>query len=334
MIRLRHLKMASRFVAHCFRELHPFEVEANLLNSCNLRCVYCRCTEIKMKPMTTEQWRAVIHRLGTLGTIRFKFFGGEPTLRPDFQELTSEVRRAGIIAAATTNGQIIPSRPELLDYLDELIVSLDSSNPESNDRLRGEGSYRRAVQTIELSLQRGIRTFVNMVLTRENLSDLEEMLEFCESKGVLMNAQPVAFGRGRYRSENQAYALTSEQIRTLHLNLARWKRQGRGLMFSAKSYQKVAEWPDHTILSVRSPGESPCVAGKDFIYIDANGDVIPCCQYESDFTPKNIVREGLDEALRHVRRHDCGKCWRVFYNERLAVFRLKPYALREVFRRS
>ena len=334
MIRFRHLKMAGRYVAHRFRELHPFEVEANLLNSCNLQCVYCRCPEIKTKPMTTEQWRAVINRLGALGTIRFKFHGGEPTLRPDFRELSFEVKKAGITAAANTNGQIIPSKPELLDYLDELIVSLDSPTPETNDRLRGEGSYRKAVQTIDLSLQRGVRTFVNMVLTRQNLSDLEEMLEFCKGKGVLMNVQPVAFDRGRYGYKKQIYALTNEQIREVHLNLVKWKRQGRGLIFSAQSYQKVADWPDHSILSVRSSGKSPCVAGRDYIYIDANGDVIPCCQYESDFRPKNIVKDGLDEALRHVRSHDCGECWRVYYNERLAVFRRKPYALREVFRRS
>ena len=188
MARLRHLKLASRFAANRFRQLHPFEVEASLLNACNIQCVYCLYPHVKTTQMTTQQWREIIQRLGTLGTLRIKFQGGEPTLRPDFRELCAEVQQAGIIAAVTTNGMIIPTRPELLDYLDEIIVSLDSAKPEVNDRLRGEGSYSGAVQTIGIALERGVRTIVNMVLTRENVHDLEAMLEFCEARGVPMNA--------------------------------------------------------------------------------------------------------------------------------------------------
>ena len=62
----RHLKAGSRFLAHRFRELHPFEVQASLLNACNLRCVYCCCPDIKTTHMTTEQWRAIIRPMGPL----------------------------------------------------------------------------------------------------------------------------------------------------------------------------------------------------------------------------------------------------------------------------
>lgn len=334
MVRLRHLKMASRFLAHRFRKLHPFEVEASMINACNLRCIYCRCTEISTTPMNTEQWRSTIRRLGELGTMRFKFHGGEPTLRPDFRELSAEVQRAGMVAAAATNGLFIPRRPELLDNLDELCVSLDSPDPENNDRLRGDGSYDGATRTIDLALQRGVKTTVNMVLTRRNLQDLEEMLDLCEAKGVLMNAQPVVFGRGRYGEESSGLLLTSGQIREVNLRLARWKRQGRALVFSEWAYQRTADWQDHAILSMRSSGQSSCVAGRYFIYIEPNGDVIPCCMYEADFNPKNILRDGLDKALLNVQKHNCGDCWRVFYNERRAAFGLRPSVLREVFRRS
>lgn len=334
MIRTRHFKMASRYLAHRFQEVHPFEVEASLLNPCNIRCVYCLYPHVKTTQMTTEQWRGIIHRLGELGTLRIKFQGGEPTLRADFRELCAEAQQAGIIAAVTTNGMIIPTRPELLDYLDELIVSLDSTKPEVNDRLRGEGSHSGAVQTIDIALERGLKTIVNMVLTRENVQDLEAMLEFCEARGVPMNAQPVVYGRAYYGHEATTVALSQEQIRTAHRRLVEWKRQGRGLVFSAGTYQKVVDWPDYDVLSTRSEGESPCVAGKDFIRIEANGDLLPCCQYDADLTPKNIIEDGLEEALLHVRVHNCGSCWRVYYNERQAVFGLRPSALWEVVRRS
>src|SRR5438132_1514764 len=83
MIRLRHLNMASRFLARRFRKLHPYEVQAVLLNACNLRCVYCRCPDVQTTLLTTEQWRWIIRSLGRLGTLRIKFQGGEPTIRKD-----------------------------------------------------------------------------------------------------------------------------------------------------------------------------------------------------------------------------------------------------------
>ena len=334
MIRIRHLKLASRFAAHRFRQLHPFEVEASLLNPCNIQCVYCNYPKVKMTQMTTDQWLEIIRRLGNLGTLRIKFQGGEPTLRPDFRELCAAVQQAGIIAAVTTNGMIIPRRPELLDYLDEIIVSLDSTKPEVNDRLRAEGSYSGAVQTINIALERKLRTIVSMVLTRKNVQDLEAMLEFCEARGVLMNAQPVLYDRVYYGNEAEGMALTQEQIRLVQRRLVEWKRQGRGLVFSAWAYQKAVDWPDYEVLSTRSEGESSCMAGKDFVRIEANGDVLPCVQYDADLLPKNILRDGLEEALRNVRIHNCGDCWVAYYSERKAVFGLQPAALREVFRRG
>jgi MoaA/NifB/PqqE/SkfB family radical SAM enzyme len=117
-------------------------------------------------------------------------------------------------------------------------------------------------------------------------------------------------------------------------NLVEWKRQGRGLLFSTGSYEKAAGWPDPNELTVRSAGESSCMAGKDYIHIEPNGDVHPCGLHGAEFSPKNIIEDGLEEALRHVKRHNCGDCWMPFLNERKAVFSLKPAALREVIRRG
>jgi MoaA/NifB/PqqE/SkfB family radical SAM enzyme len=289
--------------------------------------------------MTTEQWRTVIRRLGTLGTIRIKFQGGEPTLRPDFRELCAEAKAAGMIAATVSHGLTILTQPALLDYLDELVVSLDSPDREINDRLRGPGSYDGAVQAIDLALQRGLRTYVNMVVVRDTLGEMEPMLEFCEARGIMMHPQPVMFDQkslyGQYFDDTaQHLALTPEQIRAMHTRLIGWKRQGRNLMFSSPAYDKATNWPDYDILTIPSNGRSSCMAGKDYIHIEPNGDVHPCGLHSADFTPKNVLKDSLDEALLHARYHNCGDCWMVYLNERKAVFGLKPAALREVVRRG
>src|ERR1043166_6531224 len=151
MIHVRHLKMASRFLAHRFRKLHPYEVQAVLLNACNLRCVYCRCPDVQTTLLTTEQWRWIIRSLGRLGTLRIKFQGGEPTIRKDFRELCAAARAAGITTAVPTYGLEVAKRPGLLDYLDEIVFSLDSVTPEIHDRLRGRGSHSQVVRAIDIA---------------------------------------------------------------------------------------------------------------------------------------------------------------------------------------
>ena len=132
------------------------------------------------------------------------------------------------------------------------------------------------------------------------------------------------------------FALTTEQVRAMHENLARWKRADRPLMFSASMYERVIDWVDYRVLTKRREHGSPhCMAGRFYVHIEANGDVWPCQQHgASSFTPRNVVQDGLEEALRHVREHDCGDCYTVYLNERKAVFGLRPGAILEVVRRG
>lgn len=334
MLTARHVRLAARFAAHRLRTLHPFEVQASILNACNLRCAYCRCPDEKTALLTTEQWTGVIRRLGELGTMRIKFQGGEPTLRPDFRALCAVAQEAGILTAVVTNGLQFAAQPELLDGVDEVVFSLDSATPAHTDRTRGAGVHARVLEAIDIARARGRRLFINMVLTAQNLDEIEPLLAFCETRGIGLHAQPVVFGRPYYDDAARPLALSDDQMRTVHHRLAAWKRAGRPLMFAASTYDNVAAWPDYGDLTHRSPAGSSCMAGRFYVHFEPNGDVHPCGQHGATFTPRNILRDGLDAALTHVQRHDCGDCFSAYLNERKAVFGLRPAALLEVVRRG
>jgi MoaA/NifB/PqqE/SkfB family radical SAM enzyme len=334
MLNARHLRMAGRFVTHRFRRFHPFEVQAAVLNACNLACLYCRCPDEKIDLMTTAQWTDTIAGLGALGTMRIKFQGGEPTLRHDFTTLAAGAQQAGILTAVVTNGLQFAERPELLDHLNEVVFSLDSATPAHTDRMRGAGVHARVVDAIEQVRRRGIRSYINMVVTRDTLDEIEPMLDFCEARGMGLNAQPVVFGRKYYDDKARPYAMTDEQVRVMHRRLAEWKRQGRALMFGASTYENVRSWVDYGELSRRVATGSTCMAGRFYIHIEPNGDIHPCAQHGASFTPKNIVRDGLEAALDHVQQHDCGNCFSAYLNERKELFALRPHALMEMARRG
>lgn len=307
-----------------------------LLNACNLRCAYCSCPDLQTELLTTAQWLDVIRQLGAVGTMRLKWQGGEPTLRRDFRTLSAAVRAAGILCAVVTNGVRIARDPSLLDHLDEVVFSLDSVDPALTDAVRGAGVHAAVLEAIEVARRRPHppRLFINMVVMRANLGEIEPMLAYCEARGIGLNVQPAVFGLPYYDDGARPLALDQAQTSEMFATLARLKRQGRALMFAAATYENAGRWPDYAALTRPSAGRSSCVMGRVYVHIEANGDVFPCVQTAAAFRPMNLVRDGFTAALRHVQRHQCGDCYSAYLNERKALFGFRPAAVVEYLRRG
>lgn len=336
MSRRQQLRLAGRFLRHRFNAVHPFEVQAVLLNACNLHCDYCRCPDIKTRLLTTEQWIDAIRYMGTVGTMRLKWQGGEPTIRNDFVQLCAAVQEAGILCAVVTNGTQIAEKPALLDHLDEVVLSLDAVDPALNDAVRGAGVHAAVMEAIAAARRatHRPRLFINMVVMRTNRDQIEPMLAFCRREEIGLNVQPAVFGLPFYNDAAKPQGLAVEETRAMFRELAQWKRQGAPLMFAAASYEKAAAWNDYRILTTPSEGPSSCVMGRVYVHIEANGDVHPCVQSTDTFQAKNLIRDGHESAFRNAQRHECGDCYSAYLNERKALFGLRPAAVVEYLRRG
>ncbi len=79
---------------------------------------------------------------------QFSIGGGEPFVREDFMDLLDYAHEKGIVTCVSTNGTMI--NDEIARRLDHKLVyiqvSLDGASPESNDAIRGEGSFRKALR--------------------------------------------------------------------------------------------------------------------------------------------------------------------------------------------
>ena len=330
---LSRLSMIARYARHYPARLHPFEVQASLTYKCTLKCRYCFCPSRHIEELTTGQWQEVIDGVRALGCLRFKFQGGEPTLRKDFAELAASVQRAGMLSAVTTNGTLIPKRPELIEHIDELVLSLDSLDEETNDRLRGTGSYKSVMQTLDLALSKDKNVFINMVVGRPTLHEVEPMLRFCEQRGIVMHAQPVIFGERLFDESARDMQLSVEESREMHRQLAAYKRQGRAVLFSPETYLRVLDWDDYDLLNRMGDKPSACFAGNYYVHIEPDGGVFPCNNQLSSFEPKHVVTDGLRESLEHARHHTCADCWHPYFTERKRLFGLKLLAVKSVLSR-
>lgn len=143
---------------------------------CNLTCTHCfiSCApdNDKFSFMTLAQVKPYLDEAVTLGVKEFYFTGGEPFLNPDMFDILRETLAIGP-ATVLTNGTIITDRraarlrqlAEASPYSLELRVSLDGFDASSNDAIRGDGSFDRAVKGIRRLVEAGFLPIITAVQT-------------------------------------------------------------------------------------------------------------------------------------------------------------------------
>jgi uncharacterized Fe-S cluster-containing radical SAM superfamily protein len=140
---------------------------------CNLRCTHCLNAsgpdEPWLRPLPGKTVRQALREAERLGVREVYFTGGEPFLHPEILPLL----RASLAVAPTTvltNGTAITERTaDALGalatgsrYSLELRVSLDDVDRERNDRIRGRGSWARALRAVQRLDARGLLPIVSV----------------------------------------------------------------------------------------------------------------------------------------------------------------------------
>ena len=190
-----------KFAEH-FSSLH--QVFMYITDRCNLICEQCiykpSIRHYIKEEIPLNDAFALLRTFYRLGDRKVTFIGGEPTLyghqqhgKPllDLIEGTEQIGYEYI--RLDTNGQktsVFLHNPQFAK-LDEVAFSLDGFSPETNDLLRGRGTFVNAVDSIRHAIQLGYRVTITcclqkILLTRDDAGVLliERMIRFAEEVGV------------------------------------------------------------------------------------------------------------------------------------------------------
>jgi AdoMet-dependent heme synthase len=189
---------------------------------CNLECRHCiNASGPKapwLKPLDAATIARALDEAEAAGVKEIYFTGGEPFLH---REILPLLERALAVAPTTvlTNGTLIgPSEADALaalaaraPYSLEIRVSLDDTDPEKNDRVRGEGAWAKAVAAVRLLRARGLLPIVTATeITRAEhppgAGMYERFRDFLHAQGVerpRVKIMPV-FGLGRQPADGTA----------------------------------------------------------------------------------------------------------------------------------
>jgi pyrroloquinoline quinone biosynthesis protein E len=165
---------------------NPLALIAEITHRCPLHCVYCS-NPLEMaavsSELSTEQWVNVFEQAGKLGVLHAHFTGGEPLARPDLTDLIAGARVAGLYTNLITSGiGLAEARlKDLVDAgLDHIQLSFQDSREDSANWIAGAKAHAHKIEVSRLIREQKIAFTVNLVIHRQNIDRLAEMIAFIE----------------------------------------------------------------------------------------------------------------------------------------------------------
>lgn len=165
----------------------PYTLVAELTYRCPLRCVYCSNPTDWSRhgdALSAEDWLRVFREAEALGVVTLNLTGGEPLLRDDLEQLVEGARALDLYTNLITSG--IPLARERLARLktlglDNVQVSIQDVERTASDRIAGLRAFDRKLEVARWVKELGFPLTLNVVLHRENLGRVTEVIALAES---------------------------------------------------------------------------------------------------------------------------------------------------------
>lgn len=162
--------------------------ELLVTSKCNFKCPYCR----GMKPedqgdLSTIDARNIIDKWVDNDLQNIRFSGGEPTLYKDLSHLViySRINNIKRIALSTNGSADISTYYELIESgVNDFSISLDSCCSSTGDMLSGGiKCWDKVTENIK-QLSKYTYVTVGVVLTEQNIHEVEDIIKFSIDLGV------------------------------------------------------------------------------------------------------------------------------------------------------
>ena len=252
---------------------NPLALIAEVTHRCPLHCVYCsNPLELAstQSELSTAEWTSVFQQCGQLGMLHAHFTGGEPLARPDLVELIAAARAAGLYTNLITSGLGLNEQrlQALVDAgLDHIQISFQDSREAAANWIAGAKAHAHKIELSRLIRKQKLAFTVNLVVHRQNLDHLEEMIEFIEQ----LHPERVEIAHAQYYgwalANRAALMPTREQIEKAVAIVAEAEKRLAGRMrIDSVVPDYYAKYP------------KACMGGwgRRLVLINPAGKVLPC----------------------------------------------------------
>lgn len=203
----------------------PWYLLWEITYACNLRCQTCYAAELHqgtahgLDRHEAARWTDEI-RAASL--FHVTLIGGEPFASPHLDDLCARLKEAGTYVKLVSNGTLVtPEHARRLAAMgvNQVDVSADGFTPETNDPIRGAGSFERIRRGVAALLDAGIpHVTVTLTIGAHNLASLTELPSLAaDTMGVrdVFLTRMICSGYGREQSRWKLAPQESERLKYL-----------------------------------------------------------------------------------------------------------------------
>jgi len=300
---------------------NPFKMILFPTNKCNLKCIFCKGSLSRDfykygYELTDKQWINVV-KWGIKSGVKQWWItgGGEPLMRKGLtMKMISLIKSSSGYCDLMTNATLFDEsiiKKFIHMEMDRILVSLDGYNEKTNDSLRGKGSFKHIITTLNmfkrikknLGREKPIIQ-VNSIINSINCDEISNFVNLLQKFNVkILSLHPLLIYEETknkigylFPSSNQKKQIKKELNKTKMLG----KKHGIEIDSGAieAHYLQVNRKKDKIIKKDNLPY---CFEPWYTMLIDMNGKVAPCCPAGAKSEECPNIRE---ISLKNIWRGD------------------------------
>jgi radical SAM protein len=327
-------------------DARPLLVIWEMTQACDLKCTHCRANSRSQRhplELSTAEAFHLVDQVAAMKVPLFVLTGGDPLKRPDLLPVIQYARRRGVRTSLTPGTTPLLTREMIFQVKHvgvlRLALSLDGSTAALHDGFRGvAGSYQHTLDAVTWCHEAHLSVQINTVMSRQNLTDIDKMIELLSSLRVVLWSVFFLVPTGRAQVKDLLSPEEHEQVfaklygasKQLSFPITTTEGQHyRRFLLQQKLKQPTAKFQSDLIAQAPRGVND----GKGFMFVSHTGDVYP-----GGFLPLsagNILWEPLrtiyqeSPLFRSLRDSTQlkGKCGHCPYNEVCGGSRARAYAL-------
>ncbi|MCD4705628.1 radical SAM protein [bacterium] len=239
-----------------------------ITETCNYKCGHCYLGYKTKNNLSLSDKKKIIELVERSGCIWLQITGGEPFFDKDFVEVYLFAHSLGLLITLSTNGSLL-TKSQIAGVLKKcppyrLTISVYGATADSYESLTGiSGSFQKFIDGINLVSETGIKTRLNIIVTKYNQDEIDDMVNLAKNFGFDYHIFPILFPT--IDGDFIPATLMAQDCEII------------------KRHRKTIPKEDRYV---------PCKAGKTFFHVNSMGEISICKTARNPSV--NLFKDGID----------------------------------------